>query len=578
MQDKPDQTEPTDMALLRQYVREGSQDAFTALVRRRIDMVYCAALRQVKNPATAQDVSQGVFITLARKAGGLVDRDVVLSAWLLRATHLMALDTLRRERRRRRHEQQAATMNANQPFAERDDSRWDEISPLLDRAMMGLRESDRRAIALRFFEGRGAREIGALQGISEEAARQRVWRAVERLRQRLGTQGVTASVSGLAGVLSAHAVGTAPTSLADAAARAALAADAAKVALPVGLKGAIQLMAWTKAQVITAVAAGAILIGGTTATVMYVSQPSTNRVVLSPGTPPPSIQGPGGPRSASAPPLAPDAKRRFDQAYALQPGQALKLVAPPFMPERAEYLQSIDNMHMFDVRTTKELFAFSWDGHEAGFQRWSGATPRLGVLIHDLIGLPSYKLEMRPEDFNRVVAGDWVFRQGATLEQKLADLSRMLADQQHVYLHFEQREGVRPVLVATGGFKYTPLDPQSPLAKDHMVHFYLGKPPRQPNGMAIGNRNNLLQAIGESLNREVFYESPEGGPATLPAAREGRENSFTWSNHLTGRLSEEQVLQAAANIGRQLDLTFTPDRRKVSYWSATPGADATASN
>ena len=99
---RSDQPERSDMACLRAFAREGSQDAFATLVRRRIDMVYSAALRQVRDPATAEDVAQGVFMTLARKAAGLVDRNVVLSAWLLRATHLAALDALRRERRRQK--------------------------------------------------------------------------------------------------------------------------------------------------------------------------------------------------------------------------------------------------------------------------------------------------------------------------------------------------------------------------------------------------------------------------------------------------------------------------------------------
>lgn len=562
------------MACLRRFAREGSQAAFATVVRRRIDMVYSAALRQVRDPAAAEDVTQGVFITLARKAAGLIDRDIVLSAWLLQATHLAALDALRRERRRQRHEQRAATMKADQTAPPPDDDgNWDDVRPVLDAAMSGLRENDRRAIALRFFEGRSIREIGLLQGISEEAARQRLWRAMERLREKLGARGVTPSAVGLASLLTAHVVQAAPASLADAATRAALAAAATKAAIPIGLKGAIHLMAWTKAQTVGAAVLATLLIGGTAATVVYVNRtPVARQVVLAPGTPRPvSTVAPLPLRNGSTTPIQTDARTRFNQAYALEPGRAMKHVQPPFIPERAAYLHSIDNLNMFDVAQTAQLYAFTWDGREASFTQWSASPDHLGLVIHDLLGVPRYKLEMAPADYNRPLPGDWVFRPGATLEEKFAELSRILAQEQHVGLRFEKPEGVRPVLVATGQLHYTPLNPKEAGAKDRMVHFYVGKPPRQTNGMAIGDRAGLFQAVGEALGREVIDETTRAAsPATQPAPDDRRANTFLWSNHLPGRLTPEQRQEAADNIGRQLGLTFTPDERAVSYWAAVP--------
>ncbi len=284
MHDQSDQIEASDMACLRQFVHDRSQQAFATLVRRRIDMVYSAALRQVIDRAMAEDVTQTVFITLSSKAASLVHRDVVLSAWLYRATHLAALAALRQERRRRKHEQQAATMNAQNAMTEPDDSTWNDVRPLLDAALMDLSEKDRRAIALRYFEGRSMHEIGASQGISEDAARQRLWRATERLRARLTARGVTPTAGGLASVLACNLIHAAPATLANATTRAALSAAAAKAAIPLGLKGALQLMAWTKAQMTGAVVLATLLVGGTTATVIYVNRPpSERRIVLAPG-------------------------------------------------------------------------------------------------------------------------------------------------------------------------------------------------------------------------------------------------------------------------------------------------------
>jgi hypothetical protein len=93
--------------------------------------------------------------------------------------------------------------------------------------------------------------------------------------------------------------------------------------------------------------------------------------------------------------------------------------------------------------------------------------------------------------------------------------------------------------------------------------------------MAIGDRNGLLQGIGESLGREVLYESVD---PNSPAAHPSENLYYVWSNHLPGSLTEPKIIEAAANIGKQLDLTFKPEHREVSYWSATPTADSTAAN
>jgi len=275
------------------------------------------------------------------------------------------------------------------------------------------------------------------------------------------------------------------------------------------------------------------------------------------------------PRPAGTTPISPEAKGRFNQAYALAPGQFLKHVAPPFVPERAEYLQSVDNMHMFDATKTDQLFAFQWDGHSADFWRWSAAKATVGQVIHDLLGMPTYKLDMSPELYRRPMPGDWVQRPGASLEEQLVDLSRILEAEQHVYVRFEKKEGMRPVLIATGQLGFKSLNPAGTHGKEAMVHFYLGKPPRQPNGMATGDVRGMFQAIGESLGREVIDET---GSATAPANQP--KYWYMWSNHLSGQLTPEQTLQAAKNIGDQLEVTFTPDQRVVPYWSATTTLDS----
>jgi RNA polymerase sigma factor (sigma-70 family) len=285
MPDTPPQ--PDDLADLRRFALEGSQEAFSALVRRRIDLVYSAALRQVSGDRTmAEDITQTAFIVLARKASSLITRGVVLSAWLLHTTRLCALDALRRARRRHKHEQRAAQMatdhlHQRERNAAADAETWDEIRPLLDEALAALGETDRRAIALRYFEDRPLRDVAIVLGVSEEAARQRVWRAVERLRGSLGAKGAAVTAAGLGAALSTQAVHAAPAALAATVSKSALAAAAAaKASIPIGLKGALHLMAWTKAQIAGTAAVAALLLAGATATVVYVNRPPREQKVV----------------------------------------------------------------------------------------------------------------------------------------------------------------------------------------------------------------------------------------------------------------------------------------------------------
>jgi RNA polymerase sigma factor (sigma-70 family) len=203
----------SDAQLLRNYADSRSEDAFAELVRRHLNLVYSAALRRVNGDAhLAQDVTQSVFTDLARKAA-LLSRRPVLTGWLYTSAHFAATKAVRAESRRRSREQEAQTMNtllteaANSPD-------WPRLQSILDEAMHELREADREAILLRFFENRQHGDIGARLGVSENTARMRIERALAKLRAHLVRRGLTTTTGALSAAISANAVQLAPAGLA----------------------------------------------------------------------------------------------------------------------------------------------------------------------------------------------------------------------------------------------------------------------------------------------------------------------------------------------------------------------------
>ena len=201
----------TDSQLLRAYADHRSEPAFAEIVRRHVDFIHSAALRMVCDSHLAEDVTQGVFVALAKNAAQLTDC-AVLSGWLHRTAQNIAAQTVRTDVRRRAREQEAAAMNAL--LATEPDALWANIAPQLDAALGELSEPDRDALLLRYFERKSAREMAQTLGTSEDAAQKRVSRAIERLREFFAKRGVTVSASGLVVAISANAVQAAPVGLA----------------------------------------------------------------------------------------------------------------------------------------------------------------------------------------------------------------------------------------------------------------------------------------------------------------------------------------------------------------------------
>ena len=187
----------SDHELLNEFTTNASEGAFATVVNRHIGLVYSAAFRHVNDAHLAEDVTQAVFVLLARKAGAIPKR-CILSGWLYRTARFIARDVVKSEARRRKREEDATQSSSLESAHE---SKWEQAAPQLDQALSRLSEVERAAVLLRYFEAKSLHEVGEELGCSEEAARKRVDRAVEKLRRHFGGRNALAT-SGIEQLLS----------------------------------------------------------------------------------------------------------------------------------------------------------------------------------------------------------------------------------------------------------------------------------------------------------------------------------------------------------------------------------------
>ena len=230
-----------DQVLLRAYARERCEASFSELVHRHVDLVHSTALRILRDPSLAEEVTQRVFLALAQHSAKLQER-ASITGWLHETARNLAINTVRSEERRRQREKETVAMN--HPDTNDAEDLWGQIAPRLDEALAQLNDIERDVLLWRYFERRTAEQIGGRLGLTSEAAQKRVARALDRLRGILAKRGLSAPTANLAALLSTHAVQSAPAGLA---ATAITAASAASAAFPATSTLQI-LMASTKAK------------------------------------------------------------------------------------------------------------------------------------------------------------------------------------------------------------------------------------------------------------------------------------------------------------------------------------------
>lgn len=247
-----------DWQLLDAYANRHSDEAFRALVDRYAGLAYHAALHRCGNSHQAEEIAQSVFIDLARKAGRM-PRRTVLAGWIFQATRFAALNLAREESRRKHYEQEAAMSESL--HKDEEESAHELIAPDLYEAMDKISKSDRDAILIRFFHNKSHREVACALGVSEDAAKARVSRALERLRMIFAKRGLATTSAALLAALSAHGAPAAPPGLSASIA----AAVSAKGATGAGLmassaSGFSKWMAWGTAKTAIIGSAGLLLL------------------------------------------------------------------------------------------------------------------------------------------------------------------------------------------------------------------------------------------------------------------------------------------------------------------------------
>jgi RNA polymerase sigma factor (sigma-70 family) len=185
---------------LARYAANRSPEAFRVLVEAHVDIVYSQCLRELRDPAAADDVTQQVFITLATKAATITPK-TTLGGWLFVTTRFCCRNYKRAAFRRRIAENRAAFMRKETVDTSQPNDISAQAEPILDDALADLNSRDRSALLLRFFEDQSLRDVGVAMGVSEDAAKQRVCRAIEKLRQSFARRGITASTAGVAAFL-----------------------------------------------------------------------------------------------------------------------------------------------------------------------------------------------------------------------------------------------------------------------------------------------------------------------------------------------------------------------------------------
>ena len=542
------------------------REAMEELIRRFAPMVYAAARRQVRDADLAEDVMQNVFVTFARRAREIRSA-AALGTWLLQTTRYTSANAMKNELRRRIHEQNAGM--ARPEAAMEEENQWNEIYPLLDEAMSRLGAADQTAVVLRFLRGLSLREVGAATGTTEEGARKRVSRAIERLRKQLARLGARAPGGGaaaLGAMLAARAIEPAPAGAMVQAMSAATAAGASAASLSGGaiVFGGLAMTAGTK--IAAAVAFVLVLIVGTAGTIYLagVGMRASDKATIAL---PPMTATPVGIAAAAA--NGTTWKMRFTAAYSVAPGQSVKCMAPPFIKERHDWYAANVNPQQVSAIASPNQITFMQDADGSLHFQLLFGNDDLRWIALDVAGLRAWQIAGDETLLKRKISGDWVYRANANPDDILTGLAAEASQRLNRPVHIMHNRVERAVVVVSGQMKPEMLKNNAPQVKLALTAQQIQANLAYDNGNLKSKRGGFdyflddLSAATDTpfidecmpkIKHMISYGSYGAAPVDDPAAVAG------------GLAPNPQLLISLAD---QTGLSFMEQLRTVDIWTVS---------
>ncbi len=551
-------SQTSDSSDLRLFAQRRDEAALARLIRRHADFVYSACLRQVRDPGLAEDAAQAVFILLAKKAGTIRD-DAALIGWLFNVARYASRNALRGEKRRRQYEKEAALPSnavTNPQFFPA------EIDRRLDEALARLSQRDRQAVLLRFFRDHTHEQIAAAMGTSAHSAKMRVYRAIEKLRSHLDQNGTNLTPGILKAGLFATAKNAAPAGFADSATNAALGAHASIAATAISAAVAA-LLALRKIAVVAAVVAAALAIAGGVTLALHLKSPATTMV------------------AATQRAIDPNWRQSFDGVYTLSDGQNLARVQQPYIGSRADFQQMFYHPQKYNGQGNGPIGSKSvgntTDPPDAMDLEWDPQSHRVERITRINWGAWAFEsltvnlIGLRPDQFitpsrmtGITLAGDWVFRKGATPEEKLESFQKQLQKTPAAFV-FEKKMIDRKVIVIRGQYARTDW-PKGTIT----LQWTPDAPQRVSQGGDVGYFiRHMTMALGRPLINEwtgsehAYFEFPSVNYLKVKGG--------------VGDEQEARLTELLHVLGHQMHVELVPETRQIETFIIQPANPPTSS-
>ncbi len=252
-------------------------------------------------------------------------------------------------------------------------------------------------------------------------------------------------------------------------------------------------------------------------------------------------------------------------------GEALKRIAPPFIPERKTYYFKEEPDQARAISDPPTYFTFHWTG--SSFQNWGlGFGDEKGMTIRQVLGdvleLKSYQIQLPQEYPSFKLPGDWMLDVTTEMQPKLDKLADIIRDAKGPSLKFSEKEIERPVLVAQGKYAFHPIDGAYEATS---VHLFIGKSDKDEGaGGGSGLLDEFLKMLGDRVGMPVANEVEDPPSQRISWRHHSSTNYKQLAGLPEGPAKEEKIKQLLEMVSKQTDLKLTIEQRKVSVWVAEP--------